>query len=510
MQQTSYDRILYPGFARTSTHPDRLATIGRLFGMSPAAIETSRILEIGCGDGGNLIPIALGLPNSMCVGFDLSSRAIDSGRKVVDHLRLGNCDLQHMDIMDVDEGPGRFDYIIAHGVFSWIPYAAREKLLDIAKRNLAPNGIAFISYNTYPGWHQREMIRDMMRFHAMRFDDPETQTRQGRAILSFLAESARSPNPSYQLLLEEERAEKEKYGDGYVFHDDLAEQNTPFYFHQFMERAAAHGLQYLGEADFSEMQTEIYDSRTVDTLNRLASDSLLLKEQYMDFLKGRRFRQTLLCHDDVSLNRRLRPEMMASFHVSTTISLNEAVDASAPFKTATGVPFGMEHPLATATMMTLAKARPLRFPFDDLLTRALEELPDGVDPKSWTHPAGLILGDILLSVYADGLVELHVHGGGATGDPGDRPVASPMARLQATYGATVTNLLHQRVVIEDERTRWLLTLLDGTRDVSEVARTVRSGTGRDGEHGPDDPEAWVRQEITSFARSGLLCSRTSD
>jgi len=442
MQQTSYDRILYPSFARTSTHPDRLATLGRLFGMNVAPIETSRILEIGCGDGGNLIPIARGLPESRCVGFDLSSRAIESGQKVIDHLGLENCGLRYMDIMEVNEEFGRFDYIIAHGVFSWIPHEVQEKLLDIAKRNLAPNGIAFISYNTYPGWHQREMIRDMMRFHAMRFDDPETQTRQGRAILSFLAESARSPNPSYQILLEEERKEKEKYGDGYVFHDDLADRNTPLYFYQFVERAAIHGLQFLGEANFTEMQTETFDRQTVNTLNRLAPDTLLLKEQYMDFLKGRRFRQTLLCHEDVLLNRRLRPEMMKSFHVSTTISLDESGDRSTPFKTATGVAFGMEHPLASAAMLALANIRPLRLSFDELLKQSLEGMPKENDPGAWNHSAELILGDVLLSVYADGLVELHVHGSGATLEPGDRPTASPLARLQAESSPTVTNLLH--------------------------------------------------------------------
>lgn len=503
-QQTSYDRIPYPGFARTSTHPDRLATLGRIFGMSPAAIETSRILEIGCGDGGNLIPIALGLPESRCVGFDLSGRAIEAGQETISILGLDNCDLRRMDIMEAGDGLGQFDYIIAHGVFSWIPREAQEKLLDIAKQYLAAHGIAFISYNTYPGWHQREMIRDMMRFHAMRFDDPETQTRQGRAILSFLAESAQSPNGSYRLVLEEERKEKGKYGDGYVFHDDLAQVNTPLYFHQFMERAAGHGLQYLGEADFTEMQTEIFDSATTDTLSRLASDSLLLKEQYMDFLKGRRFRQTLLCRDDVVLSRRLRPEAMKSFHVSATISLNEPAEASAPFKTATGVSFGMEHPLATAAMMALAKIRPLRFSFDTLLEESLQGLPDGIDPSSWEHPADLILGDILLSVYADGLAELHVHSGGAALDPGDRPAASPLARLQAASGATVTNLLHQRVVIEDERTRWLLTLLDGTRDVPEVVAIARLEIERDGKGSIGEPGEWVRQEIESFARSGLF------
>ncbi len=166
---TSYDRVLYPSYTHPQTHPDRLATLATLNGLQPAPAATSRILELACGQGGNLIPLAVSYPQSHCVGIDLSQRQIELGQQVVDSLGLKNIELRTQSILDFPADSEPFDYIIAHGVYSWVPEAVRSQILKICREHLAPQGVAIVSYNTFPGWHQRRMIRDMMLFHTKRF-----------------------------------------------------------------------------------------------------------------------------------------------------------------------------------------------------------------------------------------------------------------------------------------------------------------------------------------------------
>src|SRR5439155_10600404 len=123
--------------------------------------------------------------------------------------------------------------LICHGVFSWVPTAVREKILDICAKNLAPHGVAYVSYNTYPGWHMRGMIRDMMRYHAMRFTTPQNRTQQARALLDFLAQSVRQDSP-YSALLKSELEAVRHQADHYLYHEHLEDVNDPVYFHQFV------------------------------------------------------------------------------------------------------------------------------------------------------------------------------------------------------------------------------------------------------------------------------------
>jgi len=111
----AYDEVLYPGLAHFETHPDRLATTAALFGMQTAPLEKCRVLELGCGDGTNLISMAYGLPESEFVGID-AARAIAAGNQMIEDLALKNVRLQQLDLMDFKTDTATFDFIIAHGV----------------------------------------------------------------------------------------------------------------------------------------------------------------------------------------------------------------------------------------------------------------------------------------------------------------------------------------------------------------------------------------------------------
>src|SRR5262249_27477506 len=197
VQPTSYDEVPYDSYPFAQTHPDRLATVATLLGLRPAPVDRCRVLELGCASGGNLLPMAVTLPDSTFVGLDLSARQLADGQKVVDQLGLKNVTLLHRSILDVTPDFGRFDYLLCHGVSSWVPRDVQDKILAVCRDHLAPHGAAYVSYNTYPGWHMRGMIRDMMCYHAQQFADPHVRVRQARNLLDFLAKSVAGEQTPY-------------------------------------------------------------------------------------------------------------------------------------------------------------------------------------------------------------------------------------------------------------------------------------------------------------------------
>src|SRR5207245_5150289 len=221
IQTTAYDTVPYPGHALAQAHPDRLATIATLFGMKPAEVNRSRVLELGCGDGLNLTSVASGLPEAKCIGIDLAAAGLQKGQERARYLGLKNIELRQLNILDVSESLGCFDFIIAHGIYSWVPETVRDKLLAICKQNLARNGVVYVSYNTYPGGHMRDLAREMMRFHVSEFDDPLQHVTPARSLIKFIIDSGSEPD-LYRMVLQKELERMNEFTDSALFHDDLA------------------------------------------------------------------------------------------------------------------------------------------------------------------------------------------------------------------------------------------------------------------------------------------------
>ena len=178
-----YDRFPYDSNPFPQSHPQRLAALGRLFGVDAPDVKTARVLELGCASGGNLLPLAYYMPSASFVGIDFSGRQLEQGREIAARAGLDNVELIHGDIAELDESHTDFDYIICHGVYSWIPDSVQHAIMRICRDRLTTNGIAYISYNVYPGWHMRSMIRDMMLYHTASLDDPVMKVGQARALL---------------------------------------------------------------------------------------------------------------------------------------------------------------------------------------------------------------------------------------------------------------------------------------------------------------------------------------
>ena len=521
---SAYDAVSYPGHSLVQAHPDRLSTLASLFGILPPKILACRILELGCGDGVNLISVAQEMSSARCVGIDLAASGIKKGQAIATRLGVTNVELKQFDIMDVGQEFGKFDYIIAHGIYSWIPEPIRDKLLAICKANLSENGVAYVSYNTYPGCHLRQMIRGMMKYHVSEMETPQQKIEQGRALVKFLAESSTDEPEFYRSILAKEYMRVSKHLESSVFHDDLADTNHPVYFHQFVEHAETHGLQYLSEAQFFEMQSGIFAPEAVDVVNQI-SDSRIAKEQYLDFLKCRSFRQTLLVHKEQALDFDVPPERVTKFYIGSPIHpQDEIVHLGSPdivtFLGPEKSSLKIDKPIIKAALVVLGNAWPQAVHFDDLFSNAQNLLAESVPTRETSREADKrVLAEVLLRAYAGGIVEFHLHPPQFVTLPSERPIASPLARLQARHGSNIINLRHHNIKVEDTLGRELLQLLDGSRDrralVASLSELVASGKAAlpEGSMIPngatatrDIIEANLEENLVSLGRMALLAA----
>ena len=474
---TSYDEVRYRTLPLAQTHPDRLATVATLLGLMPRRVGRCRVLEIGCGDGSNLIPLAYAFPDSRFLGFDLARSAVDRGTAAVRALGLANIELRHVDIMDVTNLGSPFDYVIAHGVYSWVPTPVRDRLLAICKTHLARDGVAYVSYNTYPGCHLRQAARGVLQFHVDGIEDPEERIARARALARFLAGAPRQGDSA---ALQDEMGALLDHTPGLLFHDDMAGTNDPVYFHEFVQHTHRHGLQFLAEANVWEMQDRIYPEEVIAQLKVLSDGNVVLKEQYLDFLKNRRFRQTLLTHDDVVVDRTFRASAIAHLFVASSARpLGERPDLASPsavveFRGPRGSGMSTDHVLAKAAIFQLSTTWPRSVALPELAARARAMVGDAVTSRDAERDvAGLC--DILLTAYAAGLVELSTVPSAFAVEVSERPLASPVARLQAARGdALVATLRHGSLHLEDALARHLLCLLDGTRTRVDLLREMEA------------------------------------
>jgi methyltransferase-like protein/SAM-dependent methyltransferase len=499
------------------THPNRLATVAFLRGMQPAPLRHCRVLELGCGVGSNLIGMAFQSPTSEFIGLDLAQSPIASGQAFLKGLGLQNVTLYSMDICAPDTNQlGRFDYIIAHGVYSWVPEPVRERILAICREMLNPQGVAYISYNAYPGNHLRDLVRGMMRFHTARFEDPIDKVGQARGLLKFLADS--SPKVDYYIAAIRSQFERTlKYTDEAFFHDDLSEVNQPFYFHEFMSAAERHGLQFLGEACANDLEAGKFTPQVMQRMSELGGAPEVVREQYKDFVRGCAFRETLLCHREVEIAPELLVERVPKLYPSCDATPKEEEEdpSGQPtlFRRKGGLEMHATHPLISAALKYLVSQWPVAVSFEALLGAARAATTgDPVDEIE-------ILANTLTSAYRIGFVELHISPPELTNRVSKRPSVSRLARYQLERGEWAVNQSHVLIKFPDSLSRKLVQLLDGTRDQEMLRRDlldfVQSGQGAVLENGIRIEnlaevevilERRIREGLESLAREGMLVS----
>lgn len=503
----SYDEVPYDSKPLYSTHPDCLCTAGRLRGLPAAAASHCRVLELGCATGGNLIPMAYGLPESRFVGIDLSAAQVASGQALCQKLGLANIELKAASIADLDESWGKFDYIICHGVFSWVPPAIQDKILWVCRHLLAPEGVAYVSYNTYPGWHMKNVVRDLMRYHAARFDDPQTKIQQARSILQFMAKaSAGLDNPISRLLAGQAESLAED-ADYYLYHEHLEDSNQPFYFHEFVSKARGAELEYLGEA-WHHTQIDNLPPDVQETLQAISSDLIDL-EQFVDVIRSRTFRRTLLCHREARIVQTPEPSVMDRMYL-TALAKPESVepdvrsDASEKFRLDDGTTATTNISLFKAALVELYGQWPGAVPFDELLRAAIDRAGLPAAEHAVARP---LLASLLVRGYVSHLTAVHCEPFRFTRQISERPRASRLAQALAGERPSVTNLRH-RLVVLSPADRVVIGLANGKRTREQIAREAAAVASdaappqsAEGDHGW---QTLTNQALERLATTALL------
>ncbi|MBA4065828.1 MAG: hypothetical protein C0501_19335 [Isosphaera sp.] len=503
-----YDDVPYDIHPFPQTHPSRLAAVATLFGLDPPPVDHCRVLELGCAHGGNLLPLAEAFPHATFVGVDASARQVADADRTARAANLSNVTLRHADILDIDAGYGLFDTVLCHGVFSWVPEPVRRKILDVCAAHLTPNGVAYVSYNTYPGWHLRGAVRDMMRYHAARFADPRERIGQARALLDFLAQASANDTGPYGTLLRTELGRVRELSDSYLYHEHLEAVNDPLYFHQFAELAARHGLRYLGEARVGTMVATNFTPDVRKGVEALAADPVQT-EQYLDFVRNRTFRESLLVRADAAPDWAIRPDAVRRLHVGLAHRPDgDATDFSpkttARYRTPSGLTISTSRPALKAAMRVLGAAWPGTAPF--------AELEAGVAGLLGAADAGLAA--VVLNTYlASDLLELHAAAVPAV-RVGERPAALAVARARLAAGEDGAATRRHEFYRATDLDRHLIPLLDGTRDrAALVDRMAGVGGFRVEQDGRPvtDPAArraalgrMVDEALDRYAEVGLL------
>ena len=463
-----YNVVPYVSRPFPQSQPPRLAALAAMFGLASPDVSQCSMLELGCASGGNIIPLAMRFPRSRFRGVDLTERHVRDGQARVQELGLGNIRIEQGDIAALDLAGERFDYIVCHGVYSWVPSTVRDAILRISADNLTENGVAYVSYNVYPGWQLRGVIRDMMIYHAGPEGDPSMRVAKARWVLDNIAKSSRGGTP-YGEMLRSEAKQLAATDDSYILGEFLERENAPCYFRDFAAKAEAHRLVYLCETELRQCIPEHIGADVGAMIRVMSRNSLIPLEQYMDFFKGRTFRQTLLVKAAraAEIERQLVPERVRDLHVSGRMTSDRG-DGTFVFSSPTGATFATTHPGVRRALQKLSDACPA--------TRTAAEL--AVEVRAANHKANAGLDDAILDAVFKliilGLVEVSTVPLRPSKAAGARPRASPLSRLDALQGSGWTTSPAHSAIQLDAVCTALLPFLDGTHNRDALRQKLRA------------------------------------
>lgn len=465
----SYDTTPYESFPFPQSAPEHLQSIAKLFGLSAPSPTRARVLELGCAAGGNLIPVARRFPHAQLLGVDLSTVQIESGRAVIRDSQLKSIELRVGSIAEIDASWGRFDYIICHGVYSWVPPEVQHAILKVCAQCLSDDGVAYISYNTYPGWKFREVLRDAMMLRGTTRRTPAEQLSYARGMLDFLQEKA-APGSALKVVLDENMSHIRQGAENYLMHEFLETCNAPCYFKDFLQAAHLQGLTYLAEADISPMFASNHPPEVAEPLKR----ELRLQvdfEQYLDFVINRSFRQTLLVRSprQASITYQLDAARLHTLHFAGSFdrasTAGPAIDGSIAYTAWRNQSVVLHTPLAQAVAAVLDDAYPGTCSFQQLAHAVA--VKTGQTESELLAPLTAVMEELTIKGYVRFRGEPLTCGGPLPARPACSPAVHvwslPPASANGPARMLACNPWHELCALT--MVEWhLLALADGRRD----------------------------------------------
>jgi methyltransferase-like protein len=463
----SYDHTPYEGDPYYYTHPGVLAAYGAVYGLCPANPVQCRVLELGCGDGNNLIPMAYEFPQSRFLGIDLSPVQIKIGLKTIGSLGLANIDLCTRSIMDINDEDGTFDYIIVHGVYSWVPAGVREKILDICRNNLSDQGIAYISCNVLPGWRFNQTMRELFLYRTRHITDPDQKAQAALDLCNTMLKGTADGNSVHDVQLRFFGKTLQDFPNmsSYLLHEYMETHNTAFYFHQFAGDLKQHGLKYMCEADQPDFELDRLPADTAAFFEKISENNIEV-EQYIDFFKNTRFRRSLICRKEINLDSEYRQDRIQHLYAATDVapvldSPDSPVQEATAFKTASGRKFSTKDTVAQIVLHRLSEIKPCTIRVDVLTQMVFQQAYSQKCPDFQKHAEKT--GHVIYALFFNGVLELLGAGRQCIPEAGASPKASPLSRLQAP-SRRITNLCHRTILMDDDLACFVLARLDGTLD----------------------------------------------
>lgn len=504
----AYDEVPYESFSYSHTHPQNLGMIGTLFGMAPADFKTARVLELGCAAGGNILPLASIYPEATFMGIDLSKAQIEEGQADIKALGLKNIKLEQMDIINFPSSAGEFDYIICHGIYSWVPAGVQDGILDIFQRHLSAQGIAMVSYNCLPGWSVVRGLREMMLFHTSRFQNPKDKITQAKAFLDFVHDNTPASNTAYKQVIDTERQTLKKANDSYLFHDHLEQNNTPFYLHEVVGKAAGKGLQYVGDTSVPAMFIGNLPAEAAAKLG--AINNIVLQEQYMDFLNNRRFRNSIFTRAETKVDRNLKGSVSLDLSVKALYKpLTENPDIAKPIQFERANPkagFNSADKATSALLLELAKS------FKPLLVREVIKCAAAAYSISEAE-LEVAASKNLTRLFLSGFINFYGESPKTPETMPDKPKVYRFGRFLAEKKGLryITNMMGESIPVDRHGVE-VIKLADGTRSVAEIAEGFEAYITKSGDSILDkgvavtDPAARKAavEKLTNNILNGLL------
>ncbi len=494
----SYDELPYESLPLPETQPDFLAAIAKLHGFDAPNPTQARILELGCAQGGNLIPLAWRWPASQCVGVELSRAQAEAGTRFIQQLGLSNVRILHGDLAALPADLGMFDFIIAHGVYSWVPPSVQQALLDVCRRHLSPTGVAYVSLNITAGWTPLLPLRAELIKRTTASLPAPARCKQALQVLRELASEWHDP------ILRNEIAFLETAAPSYLFHEYLDDFNTPISLGEFADQLQAHALQYIGEASPRHAVVEMEDAWGLmpeGMAGRWQDAEIALDEAHTI-----RFRRVLIARADASCAQPAQVDALSSLAFYADLQSDEEIDLENPVEQAFSNPAGHVFPVALpamkAAVMALSMAYPDALNYPDLQQAARRVMAEfGVasdtDEDTFRHT-------LFQLVMAHGIMPC-VSAGSHAIAPGERPQAHALARLQAQSPNWVVSGIRHVALDLDAPARQLLSLLDGNYTIDALSAHMQTVLAEMGvEPSLENLNELTRQQLWLFARQGVL------
>lgn len=480
-KQDPYDEVPYRSVPFPHTHPAHIGAIGALFGLDVQPVESCRVLELGSAAGMNLIPMADHFPDSEFVGVDLSTVQVEEGKALIKEVGLKNIRLLQGDISNLPEDLGQFDYIICHGVYSWIPPEVQDALLSECHKRLNAHGIGYISYNAFPGWHFRGCIRDVMKYASQKGSCPETRLKRAKRFLRFLASSVGEELGWYRMYLNSELEYLNYSEDHYILHEHLEDHNEPLYLHQFAQRLDEKGLRYLGDASIESMFIDRYGERTRDFLEA-ECETDIERSQWLDMLSSRHFCRSIFCrsdaeHQDAPDSKRVQ-NLSIRGQVAGTVAIENLFSPEPSRFLFEGTAVTVHSDFPKAAMQTLADEVPRRLAFPELVRRALEVQSKVKGESNILVSAGVNseeldeLSEILTFAWKRGLLRLRAQAGSPFSDQiPDLPQISPLSKHLVSRGEAPVGDENETLDLNDFEAMFL-PLLDGKHNHQQLVQEM--------------------------------------